>query len=162
MFINDKLAHLEIQPLCWNFILLFFRVIIWTTLAATLCCVGKFQQFFNPFLLTISVCKYRFEMKWSNLTSKCLGQAPTKERKSYHHPMFLQYEEKKPVLLTQNHWYHTLSSFLSYDNSAIARPGRECRSDGSREPSCVCRAKCPDHWKPVSCFGIIFNYDPLN
>jgi len=34
-------------------------------------------------------------------------------------------------------------------NSVLCRPGRECRSEGSGEPRCVCRTQCPDHWKPV-------------
>jgi hypothetical protein len=48
------------------------------------------------------------------------------------------------------------------------RPGRECVQLTNGENECVCMARCPDHWKPVSKFvtdGLIsallhFNVDP--
>ena len=48
------------------------------------------------------------------------------------------------------HLFWDIIMVILLSNISLARPGRECRSDGAREPSCVCRAKCPDHWKPVS------------
>ncbi len=32
------------------------------------------------------------------------------------------------------------------------RPGRECVQLTNGENECVCMARCPDHWKPVSKF----------
>ena len=59
----------------------------------------------------------------------------------------LAFDEYLHCFVNKLTWYVHI---VHPSNSYYCRPGRECRSDGAGEPRCVCRAKCPDHWKPVS------------